>query len=46
MTPKEAIDAIICNYPTSGYSILKEALDMGIQALQEKVNREKEEVPK
>lgn len=35
MTSKDAIDVIKCNYPITGYSELKEALDMAIQALQE-----------
>lgn len=33
MTEKEAIEAIKSNYPDSGYTILREALDMGMDAL-------------
>lgn len=38
MTSKEAIDAIRNNYPAKGYSELKEALDMAIQALQKQTD--------
>lgn len=34
-TPDEAIKCIKNNYPTSGYYMLREALDMAIIALQE-----------
>ena len=34
MTNEEAIKAIKDNYPTSGYYILREALDMAIEALE------------
>lgn len=34
LTPKEAIEAIKCNYPPENYSILREALDMAIEALE------------
>lgn len=37
---KEAIKAIKSNKPTSGYSILCEALDMAVIALEEKAERE------
>lgn len=33
-TNKEAIEVIKSNYPTSGYEMLKEALDMAIKALE------------
>lgn len=33
-TNKEAIEVIKRNYPTSGYEMLKEALDMAIKALE------------
>lgn len=33
MTEKEAIEAIKLNYPDSRYSILREALDMAMDAL-------------
>ena len=35
MTTKEAIEAIKCNWPDSRYTILREALDMAISALQQ-----------
>jgi hypothetical protein len=34
-TPDEAIECIKNNYPTSGYYMLREALDMAITALKE-----------
>ena len=34
MTREEAIDAIKCNYPPENYSVLREALDMAIEALE------------
>ena len=34
MTREEAIDAIKCNYPAENYSMLREALDMAIEALE------------
>ena len=40
MTPKEAIDVIRSNYPITGYSILQEALNVAIKALQEKADSE------
>lgn len=43
MTPKEAIKAIKCNYPPERYSMLREALNMAIDAL-EKQNKEAEPV--
>ena len=33
-TNKEAIEVIKSNYPSSGYEMLKEALDMAIKALE------------
>ena len=33
MTREEAINAIKCNYPPEHYSMLREALDMAIEAL-------------
>ena len=33
MTREEAIEAIKCNWPDSRYTILREALDMAIEAL-------------
>ena len=35
MTRDEAINAIKCNYPPEHYSMLREALDMGIEALEQ-----------
>lgn len=34
MTREEAIDAIKCNYPPENYSMLREALDIAIEAIQ------------
>lgn len=34
---QEAIDAIKSNYPTSGYYMLREALDMAISALEKQI---------
>ena len=39
MTRKEAINAIQSNRPTSGYTMLCEALDMAIDALREQEER-------
>ena len=35
MTRDEAIEAIKCNWPDSRYTILREALDMAIKALED-----------
>ena len=35
MTREEAIEAIKCNWPDSRYTILREALDMAIKALED-----------
>ena len=35
MTREEAIEAIKCNWPDSRYTILREALDMAVNALME-----------
>lgn len=40
MTPKEAIEIIRSNYPDSRYSMLQNALDMAIEALEEKVKEQ------
>lgn len=37
MTNKEAINAIKCNYPPENYTILREALDMAIKALEKQM---------
>ena len=35
MTRKDAIEAIKCNWPDSRYTILREALDMAVNALKD-----------
>lgn len=40
MTLEEAIETIKANYPTSGYVMLQNALDMAIEALEEKVEKQ------
>ena len=35
MTKKDAIEAIKCNWPDSRYTILREALDMAVKALED-----------
>ena len=35
MTRKDAIEAIKCNWPVSRYTILREALDMAVKALED-----------
>ena len=35
MTREEAIEAIKCNWPDSRYTILREALDMAVKALED-----------
>ena len=37
MTYEEAINAIKCNYPPEHYSMLREALDMAIEALEKQI---------
>ena len=37
MTYKEAIETIESNRPTAGYTMLQEALDMAIQALEKQI---------
>lgn len=41
---REAIEAIKCNKPTSGYSILCESLDMAIDALYKQIPMKVKEV--
>lgn len=36
---QEAIEAIKSNYPTSGYYMLREALDMAISALKKQISK-------
>ena len=38
MTNKEAINAIKCNYPPENYTILREALDMAMEALEKQIH--------
>lgn len=38
-TQQEAIECIKSNYPTSGYEMLKESLDMAIKALEKEVDK-------
>lgn len=38
MTNEEAIKAIKCNYPPENYTILREALDMAIKALEKQMH--------
>ena len=42
MTNEEAIKAIKCNYPPENYTILREALDMAIEALEKQMHNCKE----
>ena len=39
MTRKDAIEAIKCNWPDSRYTILREALDMAVKALEDVTDR-------
>ena len=43
MTREEAIEAIKCNWPDSRYTILREALDMAISALQQETVADRNE---
>ena len=38
MTNEEAIKAIKCNYPPENYTILREALDMAMEALEKQMH--------
>ena len=40
MTKEEAIEAIKCNWPDSRYTILREALDMAIKALEDVTDKD------
>ena len=40
MTNEEAIEAINCNWPDSGYTILREALDMAVKALEDVADKD------
>ena len=37
LTPQEAIESIKCNYPPPNYSILRESLDISIEALEKQI---------
>lgn len=41
MSLEEAIEVIKSNYPTSGYVLLQNALDMALELMQEKVDKTK-----
>ena len=41
MTNQEAIEAIIANYPSENYTILREALDMAVALLEEREDIDK-----
>ena len=40
MTREEAIEAIKCNWPDSRYTILREALDMAVKALEDVTDKD------
>ena len=40
MTNEEAIEAIKCNWPDSRYTILREALDMAVKALEDVTDKD------
>ena len=40
MTRKDAIEAIKCNWPDSRYTILREALDMAVKALEDVTDKD------
>ena len=40
MTRKDAIEAIKCNWPDSRYTILREALDMAVKALEDVADKD------
>ena len=44
MTRKDAIEAIKCNWPDSRYTILREALDMAVKALEDVTDRNVEKM--
>ena len=44
MTRKEAIEAIKCNWPDSRYTILREALDMAVKALEDVTDKNVEKM--
>ena len=44
MTREEAIEAIKCNWPDSRYTILREALDMAVKALEDVTDKNVEKM--
>ena len=46
MTNKEAIKAIKCNYPPENYTILREALDMAMEALEKQMPKKPKHIGK
>ena len=44
MTTNEAIEAIKCNWPDSRYTILREALDMAVKALEDVTDKNVEKM--
>ena len=44
MTRKDAIEAIRCNWPDSRYTILREALDMAVKALEDVTDKNVEKM--
>ena len=44
MTREEAIEAIKCNWPDSRYTILREALDMAVKALEDVTDKNAEKM--
>ena len=44
MTRKDAIEAIKCNWPDSRYTILREALDMAVKALEDVADKNVEKM--
>ena len=44
MTREEAIEAINCNWPDSRYTILREALDMAVKALEDVTDKNVEKM--
>ena len=44
MTNEEAIEAIKCNWPDSRYTILREALDMAVKALEDVTDKNVEKM--
>ena len=44
MTREEAVEAIKCNWPDSRYTILREALDMAVKALEDVTDKNVEKM--